>query len=113
VTFEAFEVVRVPFPFTDKGRTKTRPALILSDHAEFGDKVGHSIMAMITSSHHAPWPHDVAITDLEAAGLPSPSVVRWKLFTLDHRLVLGPLGRLSPADVAAVETARGRVFREP
>jgi mRNA interferase MazF len=55
-------------------------------------------MAMITSAAHAPRPLDVAIGDLETAGLPTPSIVRFEPFILDHRLVRGTLGRLGADD---------------
>ena len=42
---------------------------------------------MIASQGNPPWPLDCSITDLKSAGLPAPSLVRFKLFTLDHRLV--------------------------
>jgi mRNA interferase MazF len=102
VTFERFAVVRVPFPFTDRTATKNRPALVLSDATAFNTPAGHSVMAMITSESNAPWPLDCRLTDLETAGLPAPSRVRFKLFTLDHRLVGGELGTLGPADRATV-----------
>jgi mRNA interferase MazF len=110
VTFEAFDVVRVPFPFTDRDATKNRPALILSVSATFNTPAGHSVMAMITSSQHARWPLDCDIGDLTAAGLPSPSVVRFKLFTLDHRLVRGRIGRLSDADTDLVRARLHKLF---
>jgi mRNA interferase MazF len=94
VSFERFAVVRVPFPFTDRNATKNRPALVLSDAAAFNTPAGHSVMAMITSQANAPWPLDCPLADLAAAGLPAPSKVRFKLFTLDHRLVRGELGKL-------------------
>lgn len=100
--FERFTVVRVPFPFTDRNATKNRPALVLSDAAVFNALSGHSVMAMITSQGNAPWPLDCPIADLTAAGLPAPSLVRFKLFTLDHRLVRGELGKLSSTDVVSV-----------
>ncbi len=102
MVFERFTVVRVPFPFTDRNATKNRPALVLSTAAAFNTLSGHSVMAMITSQGNAPWPLDCPIADLTAAGLPAPSLVRFKLFTLDHRLVRGELGKLSPTDVASV-----------
>jgi mRNA interferase MazF len=105
VTFDRFSVVRVPFPFTDRTATKNRPALILSDAALFNRPIGHSVMAMITSVSHAPWPLDCPLGDLAAAGLPAPSMVRFKLFTLDHRLVRGELGHLGPADEGKVRHA--------
>jgi mRNA interferase MazF len=95
-------VLRVPFPFTDREATKNRPALVLSDPAAFNTPAGHSVMAMITSAANPPWPLDCSIEDLSAAGLPAPSKVRFKLFTLDHRLVRSQLGRLSAADEARV-----------
>lgn len=96
--FERHAVVRVPFPFTDRNSSKNRPALVLSSADTFNTPAGHSVMAMITSAANAPWPLDCPITDLAAAGLPAPSKIRFKLFTLDHRLVRGQLGTLSPAD---------------
>jgi mRNA interferase MazF len=109
-TFDPFTVVRVPFPFTDRTATKNRPALVLSRPGAFNAAAGHSVMAMITSAGNAHWPLDCTIEDLARAGLPAPSVVRFKLFTLDHRLVRGELGRLGPADQAAVLSAMQELF---
>lgn len=98
MTFERFTVVRVPFPFADRLATKHRPAVVLSDGRAFNTPAGHSVMAMITSLSNPGWPLDCPISDLSAAGLPAPSKVRFKLFTLDHRLVTNELGTLAPAD---------------
>lgn len=110
MSFERFAVVRVPFPFTDRNATKNRPALVLSDPANFNTPAGHSVMAMITSQANSPWPLDCPLTDLAAAGLPAPSKVRFKLFTLDHRLVRGTLGQLSLADAEAVRAGLNRLL---
>jgi mRNA interferase MazF len=110
VTFDRFTVVRVPFPFTDSNAIKNRPALILSDAAAFNTPVGHSVMAMITSQSNAPWPLDCPLGDLVAAGLPAPSKVRFKLFTLDHRLVRGELGRLCHADQQVVRAGLSQLL---
>jgi mRNA interferase MazF len=105
MSFKRFEVVRVPFPFTDKDSSKKRPALVVSDEFAFNAPAGHSVMAMITSAEHADWPLDCVLQDLHAAGLPAPSKVRFKLFTLDHHLVLGKLGQLATEDAARVQKA--------
>ncbi|MCM8596013.1 type II toxin-antitoxin system PemK/MazF family toxin [Accumulibacter sp.] len=112
MTFERFAVVRVPFPFTDRNAVKNRPALVLSDAARFNTPAGHSVMAMITSAANPPWPLDCHIADLAAAGLPSPSKVRFKLFTLDHRLVRGELGTLGAADRSLVHEALAQLLGE-
>lgn len=109
MSFEPYVVVKVPFPFTDGQAQKRRPALILSSR-EFGQQSGHSLMAMITSARHSSWPLDVAVTDLEAAGLPVPCVIRMKFFTLDHRLVISELGHLSPKDKRAFRAALRQVL---
>lgn len=102
MTFDAFDVVVVPFPFTDRAAVKRRPALVVSDAAAFNAKSGHCVLAMITSAAHARWPLDTPVSELPAAGLPSPSVVRMKLFTLDDRLILRKIGKLGRADRAGV-----------
>jgi len=109
VTFEPFDVVVVPFPFTDRAAAKRRPALVLSKRA-FGASAGASVMAMVTSARNSSWPLDVVIRDLGRAGLSAESVVRMKLFTLDHRLVLRGAGHLSPRDVRAVKEALGKLL---
>jgi mRNA interferase MazF len=100
VSFEQFAVVVVPFPFADRASARRRPAVVVSIPESLGRRVGHSVMAMITSAGNPPWPFDVRIDDREAAGLPQPSVARMKLFTLDERLVLRVAGRLAAGDTA-------------
>ena len=113
MTFERFAVVRVPFPFTDREAAKNRPALVLSDPDAFNIPAAHSVMAMITSAANPPWPLDCPIEDLKAAGLPAPSKVRFKLFTLDHRLVRGQLGRLGPDDEVRVRQGLAKLLGLP
>lgn len=105
MAYKRFEVVRVPFPFTDKDASKNRPALVLSDEIAFNAPAGHSVMAMITSAVQTAWPLDCEVRNLHAAGLPAPSKVRFKLFTLDHHLVHGQLGQLDEEDAERVQQA--------
>lgn len=104
MTYDAFDVVVVPFPFTDLPVTKKRPALVVSRRA-FNAGHGHLTLAMITTAKNSDWPSDVEITDWKDAGLTRASRVRLKLFTLKESLILGRLGALSPKDQAAAQTA--------
>lgn len=99
--FDTFTVVRVPFPFTDRQGQKQRPAVVLSQPC-FQRGCGHLLLAMITSARQSSWPLDWPLEDLQAAGLPQPCMVLFKLFTLDQRLVVGGLGALPAADRAGV-----------
>ena len=105
MTYKQFDVVVVPFPFTDTNASKRRPALVLSAARAFNMPVGHSAMAMITTAAQSHLPLDVAIFDLDVAGLKSPSMVRVKLFTLDHNLVLNHIGHLGDDDQDSVKGA--------
>jgi mRNA interferase MazF len=111
VTFERFSVVIVPFPFTDSAAARRRPAVVVSALEELDRGVGHSVLAMVTSAANPSWPLDVPIEELDAAGLPQPSVVRMKLFTLDDRFVLRVAGRLALNDCESVERALARLFQ--
>jgi len=102
MTFKPYDVLVVPFPFTDSAAVKRRPALVLSAEP-FQDRVGHLVLAMITSHENRGWPLDVEISDPRAAGLPHASVVRMKLLTLDERFVLRKSGRLAEPDRRMVQ----------
>lgn len=110
MSFDQWSVVVVPFPFTDRAVQKRRPAVVVSDREEFGVPTGHSLLAMVTSAGHARWPLDVELGDVGAAGLPAPSLVRMKLFTLDDRLIQRQVGALSPDDRAATREALARLL---
>jgi mRNA interferase MazF len=96
VIYERWDVIVVPFPFSDKAAEKRRPALVLSNAAFNG--AGHTVLAMITTRGHHPWPGDCNLEDHGDAGLPLPCLVRLKLFTLDNRVILRRLGSLSDPD---------------
>jgi mRNA interferase MazF len=110
VTYKPFDVVVVPFPFTDSAQTKRRPALVLSQSTNFGEKIGHSVLAMITSRKNESWPLDSVIQNKKQSGLTAPSVVRMKLFTLDNRLILRKIGHLSKKDQDQVKQNLSHLF---
>lgn len=97
MTFDRFDIVVVPFPFTDRNVRLRRPAVILSG-ADFGSATGQSLLAMITRAERSAWPGDMPISDLAAAGLSGPCVIRLKLFTLVNVLISRKLGSLAEGD---------------
>lgn len=103
MTYNIFDVVVVPFPFTDQNTDKRRPALVLSDATKFNEETQNCVMAMITSTKNSDWPLDAKIGSLKKAGLPAPSKVRMKLFTLDSRLIIKKIGGLAAKDQRVVK----------
>lgn len=108
MTFESFDVVVVPFPFSDRRTVKRRPALIVSS-ADFNRAHRQSILTMITSTG-TDWPSDTMIEGWREAGLNVPCKARFKLFTLDDALIIRRLGRLTKRDANAVGNALGLVL---
>ena len=104
-TYSPGDVVIVPFPFTDRASSKRRPALVCSSE-EFNRQSKHVVLSMITTAVQSPMPGDVAITELKSTGLPAPSVVRWKLFTLDLGLIMRRSGSLSARDRSSCRKAQ-------
>lgn len=103
------DVVLVPFPFTDQSTTKKRPAIVVSSDVYQQD---HSdlIVAAVTSQPRSHRSGEVVLVDWQQAGLLKPSVVKPVLATIDGRLVLRILGRLSETDRGAVSQALDRVL---
>jgi mRNA interferase MazF len=108
-TFDPWDVVKVPFPYTDRPVRQHRPALVIAS-GEIQAAHGLIWLLMITSAENRGWPGDVAVSDLQAAGLPVPSIVRpAKIATIEARDAQR-LGVLPPSDRAAVISFMRRVF---
>lgn len=81
--FDRFDVVSVPFPYTDRPVRQRRPALIVSQPAH-EQATGLIWVVMITAAENRSWPGDVPISDPHKAGLSIPSVIRpAKIATLE------------------------------
>jgi len=96
-SFKQGDVIRVPFPYTDRSTRQHRPALVVSKGA-LGDGDSLLWVAMITSAENRAWLGDVPFGNAYAqSGLPAPSVVRpCKLATIEARHA-ERLGHVKPA----------------
>jgi mRNA interferase MazF len=110
-SFEAWDVVRVPFPYTDRPVRQRRPAFVIAaNDLEYGH--GLLWVAMITSAENRAWPEDVPVSDLTVAGLPAPSVARCaKIATIETRDA-ERIGSLPRADRRKVARNLGRILRD-
>ena len=108
MTFDPFDVVVVPFPFTDRAATKRRPALVVSSTG-FSAAHPQSILAMITSAAGT-WASDIHLRNWRDAGLNVSCRVRMKLFTLDNSLIVRRVGSLSQVDSEATKRALARAL---
>lgn len=99
--FEAGDVVRVPFPYTNRETTQRRPALVVSD----GPIASGMLLwvLMITSVANRPWPGDVTLESPgDTTGLPAPSVVRTLKIATIESAAAERIGAISDGELAAV-----------
>ena len=95
-SFRQADVIKVPFPYTDRSTRQSRPALVVSAS---GIEEAHGLLwvVMITSAANRGWPGDVPVTNLAAAGLPAPSVIRTAKIATIEASAAARLGKVSPA----------------
>ena len=100
--FEQGDVIKVPFPYTDRQTRQFRPALVISTGPL--EKL-HSLLwvVMITSAQNKGWAGDVPIPDSGAAGLPAPSVIRCARITTIEASAAIKLGSLSAVELKLVK----------
>lgn len=99
--FDPFDVVIVPFPYSDRLAEKRRPAVVISNRKL--SLLGLAWLVMITSADNPAWPGDVQISDLKVSGLPAPSMVRpAKITCIDSSRILRRAGKLDRATARMV-----------
>jgi len=106
-----FDLVLVPFPFTDLSAAKFRPCLVLSSIHPVG-LAAHYVVSMVTSQVAvARFPHDVIIREWREAGLPKPSLIRLaKMVTVEESVIRRRFGALRAEDANEVRRQFQRLF---
>ncbi|PWU19192.1 MAG: hypothetical protein C5B49_06155 [Bdellovibrio sp.] len=69
--YDTFDVVEVPFPFSDFPKSKVRKALVLTPMST-NEPNGATTLMMITSGKNSAWIGDTALTKWNDAGLNKP-----------------------------------------
>jgi len=95
--YKKWDIILVPFPFTDLKTSKKRPALIISPD-EYNEKLD-VIIAFITSKLDLEYRiGDYKIQDWKKSNLPKPSMIRMKFATIDKSIIVKKIGKLSDKD---------------
>jgi mRNA interferase MazF len=102
-TFDAWDIIKVPFPYTDRPVRERRPALVVAS-GSIQERNGLLWVMMITSTENRGWSGDVAVSDLKVSGLPVASIVRTaKIATIEAK-ESDRIGILPRGDRKAVST---------
>ena len=100
--FEFGDVVLVRVPYTDQRGSKQRPAVVVSG-AAYSRARSDVVLMAVTSRIRSPRGFgEVVIEDWRAAGLLKPSAIKPVVFTVEQRLVVRALGRLTERDRVAL-----------
>jgi len=115
--FEPWDIVKVPFPYTDRPVRERRPALVVAT-AGIQEKHGLLWVMMITSAENRGWPDDVPISAAPSTGLPAPSLVRTaKIATIEakesQRIGLLPESDRPSVSLRAYETLSALLSKAP
>jgi len=98
INYEKWDIILVPFPFTNLTTSKKRPALIVSPN-EYNEKLD-VVIAFITSKLDLEYRiGDYKIQEWGKSNLPKPSMLRMKFAIIDKSIIIKKLGRLSEKDV--------------
>ena len=95
-SFKQGDVIKVPFPYTDRSTRQSRPALVVSTGG-IEDSHGLLWVVMITSAANRGWPGDVPVSNLATTGLPVPSLIRTAKMATIEAIDATRLGRVSPS----------------
>jgi mRNA interferase MazF len=109
-TIAQWDIVVVPFPYTDILAEKRRPAPVVSKSSMLKDH-GLVWLAMITSAENEGWPSDIKINNLTKSGLSASSVIRpVKIATIESERVLKRIGGIGPKEKRTVKTALAKIL---
>ena len=102
-TIKRWDVVVVPFPYSDRLAEKRRPALVVSSE-NFNAETGLLWVVMITSTENIGWHGDVEIPLGVKSGLTSASTIRTaKLATIEQARVLRVAGQIDAKTAGKVK----------
>ncbi|MEO9189359.1 MAG: type II toxin-antitoxin system PemK/MazF family toxin [Acetobacteraceae bacterium] len=95
--FETWDVVKVPFPYTNRPVRQRRPGLVLRS-GEHEGIIPHLLWVLMITSSENRGPGDVEISDLVISGLPASSIVRTAKVATIEASDADRIGRLPAPD---------------
>lgn len=110
MAYQRGDVVLIPFPFTDLSASKTCPAVVVS--SSLYQEIRSELLLAYVSSQigKANEEIDHVLADWSSAGLLKPSFVRPKIAAIEPSLIVHHTGRLSGADMVAVDDCLRRAL---
>jgi len=111
ITFEAGDIVLVPFPFTNMSQTKPRPVLILSNTAYNKSSLDFVCCGITSNLNNKD--HSILLdpNDMEDGTIPKKSRIKFnKIFTLEKTLIIKKIGKVDSKILKSVNSALFSLF---
>lgn len=101
ITYKKWDIILVPFPFTNLKTVKKRPALVISPE-EYN--AGPDLIILFITSNLSSFgkPGDHKIVEWNKSRLPKPSMVRMKFATIEKSIIIKKLGEILKTDQLAI-----------
>jgi len=109
--FKQKELVLLPYPFTDQGGTKVRPAIIVSND-NFNVKCQDCVMVPLTTViKNEPYSIIINQEDLSSGKLLKPSRIRIdKIFTINKNLIMMQIGKINDKTFLNIKSEVSKIF---
>lgn len=109
MTYKKWDIVLLPFPYTDLSSAKRRPAVVISPESY---NSGLDIMLLFLTSNLKSQEKegDYMLKQWDRAGLPKPSMTRMKVMTLDKGFVIKKIGEIQSLDKASLRQTLQNFF---
>ena len=109
--YKQWDIVLIPFPFTDLKVVKKRPGLIISPDHFNRDEQDVIIVYLTSNLKSRDRAGDYRIMEWEAANLPKPTLARMKFATISKSIIQKKLGRLHQQDQIGFQEAWSLFFQ--
>jgi len=98
MSYSRNEIVLLPIPFTDLSSRKVRPAVVIGHSRHPSDLFVAPITSQLQNAA-------VPLQDWSAAGLNVPCGIKSQIATIEDRLVVKVIGKLSLHDQAVMDSS--------
>ncbi len=99
MTYNCWDIVLIPFPFTDLSINKKRPGLVISQN-ESNQQNFDILIAFMTSNLVSPKrTGDFHIEKWEESSLPKPTMLRMKFASISSHIIVKKIGQLHEDDI--------------
>lgn len=109
MNYKTWDILLVPFPFTNLRQTKKRPALIVSPE-DYNSGSDIAILFITSNLESQGRPGDYLIKNWQESGLPKPSMSGMKFATIEKSIIFKKLGEITYSDRKALKSKLAEFF---